>query len=267
MKFARHYDNALMPFTAFRDNATRFRIFIILMIFAVAAVEIRREVGTDLYIFYRQRLRDPQVIRKYLDTHTVRKLQLGAGTHNPPDWLNSDIEPKGDQIYLDVTSNYPFPGGSFHYVFAEHLIEHIPWESGLRMLKESFRILAPGGKIRIITPDLAKYFYVLNHETDAEVQRFIAANRNVFEWPNTPVGAAYVFNKAMREWGHVFIYDAEALRRTLKLAGFADVKQLQIGAKTDPVFETAEYRKSGAFSTDDFWIINQMVGMVFEATK
>ena len=256
-----------MPISAFSDKTTRFRIFVILMIFAVAAVEIRREFATDLYIFYRQRLRDPQVIRKYLDAHTVRKLQLGAGTHNPPGWLNSDIEPKGDQIYLDVTSNYPFPAGSFQYVFAEHLIEHIPWESGLRMLKESYRILAPGGKIRIITPDLAKYFYLLNHETDPEVQRFIAANRNVFEWPDTPVGAAYVFNKEMREWGHVFIYNAEALQRTFKLAGFTDIKQLQIGVKTDPVFEAAEYRQSGKFSTEDFWIINKMGAMVFEATK
>src|SRR5215510_6431872 len=104
-----------MPLSAFSDKTTRFRIFVILMVLAVAAVEIRREFGTDLYIFYRQRLRDPQAIRKYLDTNKVRKLQLGAGTNNPPGWLNSEIEPNGDQIYLDVTSDYPFPEGSFHY--------------------------------------------------------------------------------------------------------------------------------------------------------
>jgi predicted SAM-dependent methyltransferase len=243
----------------------RFRIFITLMILAVAAVEIRGQFGDKLSALYYEKVRDPRIIRQYLETHSVRKLQLGAGSNNPEGWLNSDIKPEGSQIYVDATSPYPFPSGSFQYILAEHLIEHVPWESGLKMLKECFRILAPGGKIRIVTPDLAKYFYVLNNGNDPEIQRFIKANRNVFEWPETPVGPAYVFNKEMREWGHQFLYNAETLRRTLELAGFSAIRQLQIGERTDPVFENAELRTSGQPS--DFWLINKIGAMAFEATK
>jgi len=32
---------------------------------------------------YRRRITDPRIIRDYFESHSVRKLQLGAGSHAP----------------------------------------------------------------------------------------------------------------------------------------------------------------------------------------
>jgi predicted SAM-dependent methyltransferase len=202
---------------------------------------------------------------KYFETHSIRKLQLGAGGHSVDGWLNTDIEPKANELYLDATSDYPFPSGSFHYVFAEHLIEHLPWEGGLKMLKECHRVLAPGGKIRIVTPNLAKTFQLINVSTDVEVRKVINASRRLYDWPETPVMPAYVFNKTMREWGHQFIYDPATLRKTFELAGFTEIKERRIGEKTDPIFEGVEFRTRSL--GEDIWLTNSWGALAFEAVR
>ena len=55
---------------------------------------------------------------------------------------------------IDITKKFPFVSSTFDYVFSEHMIEHIKYQDGLKMLNESFRVLKPSGKIRISTPDL-----------------------------------------------------------------------------------------------------------------
>src|ERR1044071_4509481 len=96
------------PVLTLADSNVRFRIFIALMIVVVGSVVIQREFGNNLYIFYRQNIRDPGTIQKYLTTEPVKKLQLGAGGNNAEGWLNSDIEPRDSQIYLAITKKYPF---------------------------------------------------------------------------------------------------------------------------------------------------------------
>ena len=128
-------------------------------------------------------IRDPRVIRDYLESHSVRKLQLGAGGNDPIGWLNTDIEPTSNEVYLDATKRYPFPDGSFQYVFSEHVIEYVPWEAGVAMLKECYRVLAPGGKLRVVTPNLAKFVQLLAGNPDADAQRFIAAKLRFLSGP------------------------------------------------------------------------------------
>jgi predicted SAM-dependent methyltransferase len=239
----------------------------ILLIFAIAAVLAVKfnQSGGDLLLLYHQRIKDPTTIREYFDAYSVRKLQLGAGGNYIDGWLNTDIEPKPTGVYLDAASDYPFASGSFHYVFAEHLIEHLPWEGGLKMLKECHRVLAPGGKIRIVTPNLARYASLINDNIDLEAQKFVDASRRVFAWPETPVMPAYVFNKAVREWGHQFIYDPATLKKTLELAGFKQIKEYRVGEKTDPVFEEVEYRTRALGA--DVWLANSWGSMAFEAVR
>src|SRR5438477_50522 len=79
----------------------------------------------------------------------------GAGFNSLPGWLNTDLEPKSASvIYLDAAKPLPFAYSTFDYIFSEHVIEHIPYPQGLSMLKECFRVIKPGGTIRIATPNL-----------------------------------------------------------------------------------------------------------------
>jgi len=209
--------------------------------------------------------KDPGVVREYLASHAVRKLQLGAGGNDPEGWLNTDIDPDSKELFLDATGRYPFPDASFQYVFSEHVIEHVPWEGGVAMLKECYRVLAPGGKIRTITPNLAKYVRLLSGDIDADAQRFIEAKLRRNGWPVTPTPGAYILNRQVREFGHQFLYDPATLRKSLELAGFKQITEYRIGEKTDPVFEEAEFRIRDRGS--DSWLINSWEAMAFEAVR
>lgn len=252
----------------FADKTKRFRWFLVLLI-VLLFVAKAREFSGEFHVLYHRYLSDPQTIRGYFETHRTRKLQLGAGGNNVSGWLNSDIVPEGAAIYLDAAQRYPFADGSFHYIFAEHLIEHLSWEDGLKMLTECYRVLAPGGKLRIITPDLSKQIYALQNESNPEVREFVEANHRLFAWPKTSVAAAYAFNKVMREWGHEFIYDPNTLRRTLELAGFTMIKQFEIGDGGDPEFTKVEFRTHGVRGpySEDVLLTNKFGSMAFEAYR
>src|SRR5262245_62410682 len=219
-------------------TSNRLRWFLLIMIACVGFLIIS-DLGKIASDSYRRWIRDPRVIRDYLESHSVRKLQLGAGGNDATGWLNTDIVPIRDEVYLDATQRYPFPDGSFQYVFSEHMIQSVPWEGGVAMLKECYRVLAPGGKLRVVTPNLAKFVQLLTENPDAEMQQFIAAKLRITGWPETPVTGAYIFNRQSHDWGP-FLYDPAALRKTLELAGFKQVTEYPVVEKTDPVFREVE---------------------------
>ena len=250
------YDNRLTLRTMLAKG-NWFRLFLLI---AIACFAVIAAAPT-----YRSQIRDPATIRDYLKLHQIRKLQLGAGGNDAAGWLNTDIEPTSKEIYLDATSLYPFPDGSFHYIFSEHMIEHVPWEAGLAMLKECYRVLAPGGRIRTVTPNLAKFVQLLSGKTDVETERFVGAKLRFHRWPVTPVSGAYIFNREVREWGHIFLYDSATLRKSLELAGFKQITEHPVAEKTDPVFQEVEYRTRNQGS--DLWVLNNWEAMAFEAVR
>jgi predicted SAM-dependent methyltransferase len=211
------------------------------------------------------RFGDSRTIDKYFQANSVRKLQLGAGGNARAGWLNSDIDPIKGEIYLDAASRYPFADGSFHYIFAEHVIEHISWEAGVRMLQECYRVLAKGGKIRIITPDLSRFLTLLSGQIDVEARQFLSAKSRAEAVPMTAVQNAYVFNREFSEYGHKFLYDPPTLQKTFELAGFKEIRYRKVTDDTDPVFRQAELRTYHPL--EDVRIMNNWEAMAFEATR
>jgi predicted SAM-dependent methyltransferase len=210
-------------------------------------------------------INDRGTIRDYMKSQTVRKLQIGAGGNDPVGWLNSDIAPSPEEIYLDATRPYPFPDGSFQYVFSEHVIEHVSWEGGVAMLRECHRVLAPGGKVRTVTPNLRKFMQLVEDSTRPGDQEFIAAKLRIHRWPVTPVPAVYILNAEARDWGHQFLYDPATLRKSLELAGFQQINEYPVEQITDPVFREAERRARDPGS--DLWVVGKWEAMAIEATR
>lgn len=82
-------------------------------------------------------------------------LNLGCGTRRHPAWTNVDLVPAGpDVIPCDLRRPLPFPAGSFQAVYAAHVLEHLVPVEAARLLAEVSRLLAPGGLVRIVVPDL-----------------------------------------------------------------------------------------------------------------
>ena len=169
-------------------------------------------------------------IDAYLAEHEVRRLQLGAGRTTMRGWLSTDLVPKRPEILpLDGTRPFPFPDDSFDYVFAEHLIEHVSWRAGQKMLSECRRVLKPGGVLRIATPDLAVLIALYRGEAGADGDHYLEWVSRRYLPRISHRHPVFVLNNAVRNWGHTFLYDAEVLTLALTDAGFTGVVRRGFG--------------------------------------
>ena len=205
-----------------------------------------------------------QAIKQYLEAHSLKKLQLGAGFNPLPGWLSSDIEPTSeDMIFLDATKPFPLGDEVMDYILSEHMVEHLTYNSGRKMLKECYRVLKPGGVLRIATPDLAVLLNLYSDNKSPEAQHYI-------KWitdENIPSAksykASFVINNAFRNWGHTFLYDRELLLEILDEAGFSDIKEYMPNESDNAELKGLEHH--GKFIQSE--VINNYETMVFEVVK
>ena len=181
-----------------------------------------------------KRIHRPLIINSYLRSHNIRKLQLGAGETILNGWLNTDLHPYIEGlIFLDVTQKFPFKEKTFDYILSEHLIEHLTYLGGLRMLEECFRVLRPGGKIRIATPDLDIILGLRNSRKTELQQRYIKYHMDHY-LPDIGIDTdIFVINNAFRGFGHRFIYDHATLYKSLVKTGFIDITRHAPGESND----------------------------------
>lgn len=152
-----------------------------------------------------------------------KRLHVGCGKNRFAHWINADITPTADVIVF-LEKRLPFGDETLDRVYSEHVLEHVPYETGVFFLKEAHRTLRPGGCIRIAVPDL---------------EDLVAGYRNGdwksrFDWVNWPELSfistrAEMINIAFRWWGHKHLYDREELARALTEAGFDNFRFVNSG--------------------------------------
>jgi Methyltransferase domain len=165
------------------------------------------------------------------------KLHLGCGESRLPGWVNIDAYPA--ELALDLRWGLPFADGSASHVFMSHVFEHLyhPEESSF-VAGEIFRVLQPGGRVRLIVPDLELCIKAYAGNDRA----FFAGRQNTWEWWNP---AATMLEGFLAYGGagprasqfleaHKFGYDLETITRTLTGAGFKDVIRSGYMASSDP---------------------------------
>jgi predicted SAM-dependent methyltransferase len=132
---------------------------------------------------------------------------------------------------LDIGEALPFEDGAFDWVYAEHLIEHVPLPIAVGWLTEVRRVLAPGGLLRLTTPDLRRYAegYVGKDGFFARHRRRLRVMR---VGPPMPDRTAFMFNQIFYLYGHKWIYDEAELRYVLAQAGF-DPAAMRVAAFGD----------------------------------
>jgi SAM-dependent methyltransferase len=82
-------------------------------------------------------------------------LNLGCGVTFHPDWTNADLFPAAPGILKqNLEKPRRFARESFEGVYHSHVLEHLPKRVGEAFLKECFRVLRPGGVLRVVVPDL-----------------------------------------------------------------------------------------------------------------
>ena len=213
------------------------------------------------------RLKRKDSIKTYFELHPVRKLQVVAGYFSLNGWLNTDFAPiLEDIIFLDVTEPFPFYDNSFDYIFSEHLLEHITYIQARFMLDENYRILKPGGKIRIATPDIRRFIGLYTSDkSDLQKQYLELADTYLGNYFPSDIGSTkecFMVNLIFREWNLQSIYDLETLKDVLKKSNFIHIVEYSPGVSDDDNLQGIELHGK---SVGDFK--NQFEPMVVEAQK
>ena len=206
-------------------------------------------------------LRRKWKVRKYLRNTQEPKLQIGSGTNPLQDWLNTGISLRESWtgVYMDVGKPFPLPDDTFDYVFSEHVFEHLTYSQAMNMLKESYRVLRPGGVIRLATPDL-QFLLGLYLEREKPIHKdYIEYSAKEGGIPATPV---FVINRFHISWGHKIIYDKDTLADLLKQVGFKDICWCEVSQSTHLALQNVE--RHFTILPAEF---NRLETMIVEATK
>ena len=175
-------------------------------------------------------------IENYLINGSIKKLQLGCGANYLKDWLNTDLSCSNEVTFLDAGKKFPIPENSFHYIFSEHLFEHLSVSAQLNMMEESYKILKKGGVMRIATPSLDFLFNLYKHPTSLE-------NKQYIQWAIKTIPKlgivndcikdknsyyCFVINNFFRDWGHQMIHNYSSLKGLALQIGFSEVRQCKV---------------------------------------
>lgn len=202
----------------------------------------------------RQRVRRPQGMRSV-------RLNLGCGLAVAPGWINVDGSlnaliaglPRrlhglayrltganryytrdeycrllGDHVFVhhDLAYGIPFADGSADFVYSSHFLEHLYRADAQRLLQESFRVLKPGGTIRVSVPDL-EYAVSLYH---AGKRREMLGNYFFVEDDDSHYAR------------HKYMYDFTLLSEALAEAGFREIRRCAYRQGGTPDLEQLDNR-------------------------
>ena len=164
-------------------------------------------------------------------------LDIGCGPNIHADFINLDYSwsSKIDVCWDLTKTNLPFNDNSFKGVYSEHCFEHIPFADFKRNMKEIYRVLKPGGTLRLIMPDGEIYVDIYNRRKNGEA----------IEMPYEEgyISTMHRINGIFRNHGHMFIYDFNTVRIILEEAGFININKSKFKqGKNDKLLNDTEFR-------------------------
>lgn len=172
------------------------------------------------------------------------KINLGCGTNKLAGWENHDDE-------VDITKPLPWAEGAADFIFIEHCVEHVSFHQAIGFFEEAFRVLRPGGVLRVTVPSIEKIALT----STPDYWKFAA------KW-----GGEATWKGAMRAilfaHGHQMGWTASAMRYSLAYAGFVDIEAREVGESPHAALRGAEGH--GVVIGRAF---NEIESMPFDATK
>jgi predicted SAM-dependent methyltransferase len=132
---------------------------------------------------------------------SLLKLNLGCGANHLAGWQNHDQD-------VDLVKPLPWADAAARFILLEHVLEHLNSASAYQLLEECWRVLAPGGVVRICVPDVTLV------AGNAEYAEFMTKHG----WGNSGVRAIACSH------GHQMLWTFDSLAMVLQSIGFNVVK-------------------------------------------
>lgn len=190
-------------------------------------------------------------------------IQYGCGTCAPEGWTNFDASPtlrlqrlpiigkylRRDKIdfpdavrFGDIRRGLPVAAQSCKGVYASHVLEHLALVDFEIALRETFRILRPGGIFRLIVPDLGYYceIYIAARDSgDSEACSTFMRTTHLGQMRRAQ-GPLRAWLASLPNNSHMWMWDYAGMSAALASHGFVDIRRAAFGDCADPAFAAVE---------------------------
>lgn len=130
-----------------------------------------------------------------------------------------------DIKYADAAVKIPVKDASVEVLYSSHMFEHLDRAEADSFLQEAFRVLMPGGIIRLAVPDLERIINSYNENKDAN--EFVASLCMSVQKPQRLRERLKLLLVGPRQ--HHWMYDKASLCKILQNHGFSDAVGLMPG--------------------------------------
>jgi predicted SAM-dependent methyltransferase len=144
-------------------------------------------------------------------------------------------------FYLDATRSWPFKPGTVRHLYSDNMIEHLTLDQCRSVLKHARAAMAPGGTIRLTTPDVESIARLYLSDDRADVDRMMHWHKNEGRLAEHPADLLRIY---FTSWGHEsgYLYDFSSLDSELRRAGFGDVRRCATSESDNPALRGLENR-------------------------
>jgi predicted SAM-dependent methyltransferase len=146
------------------------------------------------------------------------RLHLGCGGERKAGWVNIDLLGDPVDVAWNLARALPFESSSVAAIFHEHLIEHLPLDAGDSFMQECYRVLRPGGILRVGVPDAGRL-----------IQSY-SGDRGYLENLHPGRPTALIAVQELFYWHrHCAMFDVETLEFFFRAGGFPDPSERAFG--------------------------------------
>lgn len=151
-----------------------------------------------------------------------KRLNLGCGKYLSPGWINADLYRQAD-VMFDIRARWPIPDGHVIGVRLEHVLEHVAYpDDALHVIAECYRVLTPGGTVRVGVPDSEK---AISAYVEGEDAMYFRIARERWHPPEVRLPIEHLNYHFRDRFGeHLFAFDRQALSNLLSRAGFVGIQ-------------------------------------------
>jgi len=156
-----------------------------------------------------------------LQNERPRLLNIGCGRRFHPLWQNIDLQSHSSHVVAhNVIEGLPCDSSSLDAVYHSHVLEHLKTEQAKSLLQECYRVLKPGGVLRIVVPDLERIaaLYLEMHE---KAWNGDAAAKQAYHWMKLELLDQMVREQSGGQMGRAMISD-EVQRSEFVYSRFGD---------------------------------------------